>query len=325
MDADDSNSSDSTTGDDPAAPGPDGPAPRSRRWLVPGLAVAAIAALVAVVVWLAGSDEPVETVDADRVPATTDAMAAAGDEAPETGWIDVRLEETGGIFIEGFEVGLRFETVEGATVAAIRWNERFAEVGRRDIHEYYDSVHHQSVPAGSVVVRAEANTGAGPPPSVPDLTGDLPCSVTVDVAPGRTVTVEVSFEGGDGCLRVVDASAPTTTAAPSTTTQVAVTAPSTGPGAATSPGAAPIDLSVGTEHYVDVDLRCRAFELDGVWVLVDGDPSSWQAPGERHEGGTFTVEGTDLGTFVGDAARTKVATFRRPAATEPVACVPLPR
>ena len=70
------------------------------------------------------------------------------------------------------------------------------------------------VPAGTVVVRAEANVGAGPPASVPDLTGDLPCSVTVDVAPGQTVTLEVSFAGGDGCLRIVEPSVPTETTVP---------------------------------------------------------------------------------------------------------------
>ena len=78
----------------------------------------------------------------------------------------------------------------------------------------YDGVLHRTVPAGTVVVRAEANVGAGPPPSVPDLTGDLPCSVTVDVAPGQTVTLEVSFAGGDGCLRVVDPSVPAETTVP---------------------------------------------------------------------------------------------------------------
>ncbi len=311
---------------DSSPPTPGDPGPTPRRWLVPGLVLVALAAVaVALGVWLAGSDEVVETVDADPAPATADGPAAGGDEAVGTGQIDVRLEETGGIFIEGFEVGLRFETVGGETLHAAQWTEEFAEAGRTDIDAYYDGVLSRTVPAGPVVVRAEANVGAGPPPSIPDLRGDLPCSVTVDVAPGRTVTLEVSFEGGDSCLRVVDGSDPSTTAAPSTSTPADPTAPPPGPGVAPGPGAAPVDLSVGSEHYVDVDLRCRAFELDGVWVIVDGNPASWQTPGERHEGGQFRIDGPDRGTFVGDAAATKVATFRRLAATEALPCAPVPR
>ena len=210
---------------DDSSPAPDDPGPTPGRRLVPGLVVPILVVLglavvaVAVGVWLAGSDEQVETVDGDPAPATTDGPAtggpaadgpaAGGDEAVGTGQIDVRLEETGGIFIEGFEVGLRFETVGGETLHAAQWTEEFAEAGRTDIDAYYDGVLSRTVPAGPVVVRAEVNVGAGPPPSVPDLTGDLPCSVTVDVAPGRTVTVEVSFEGGDSCLRVVDGTVPT--------------------------------------------------------------------------------------------------------------------
>ena len=209
MNSDDADHGDLHSGD--TAPREPAAAARSgRRWFRFGLSVVVIAAALApVAVWLAGRDDAT-AVDADRAPTTAPPAgpSAGGDEVAGTGQVDVRLEETGGIFIEGFEVGLRFETVEGETLAAMRWNEEFADVGRQDIHAYYDSVYHQTVPAGSVVVRAEANTGAGPPPSVPDLSGDLPCSVTVDVAPGETVTLEVSFEGGDGCLRIVDGTVP---------------------------------------------------------------------------------------------------------------------
>ena len=200
---------------DSSPPTPVDPGPTALRRLLPGLALVALAAVaVAVGVWIAGGDDPLETVDADRSPATPEGVAAGGDESGGTGQIDVRLEETGGIFIEGFEVGLRFETLEGETLGAALWTEEFDEAGRTDIDAYYDGVLHRTVPAGTVVVRAEANVGAGPPPSVPDLTGDLPCSVTVDVAPGQTVTLEVSFAGGDGCLRVVDPSVPAETTVP---------------------------------------------------------------------------------------------------------------
>jgi len=40
-----------------------------------------------------------------------------------------------------------------------------------------------------------------------------------------------------------------------------------------------------------------------LWVLVEG--TTWQPPGERHEGGTFTVKG-DLHTYLREARKTSV-------------------
>lgn len=62
-----------------------------------------------------------------------------------------------------------------------------------------------------------------------------------------------------------------------------------------------------------------------VSVLVGGDTSGWQPPGERFEGGTFTLDTPTSGTFSGDAAGTKVATFRLLPAGEEPACRPAAR
>lgn len=100
-----------------------------------------------------------------------------------------------------------------------------------------------------------------------------------------------------------------------------------GPGATFPSGqpASPSDLVIGTGYYVDVDLECESFVLGGTWELEDGDPRSWQAPPERHEGGTFTLDTADHGTFVGDAGRTKVATFRLVPPWADLACRYQPR
>jgi hypothetical protein len=85
--------------------------------------------------------------------------------------------------------------------------------------------------------------------------------------------------------------------------------------------------AVGVGYYVDVDTTCEAFELGGtVWILDEGDVSDWADPGERHEGGTFTLDAADHGTFVGDHQGMLTATFRRPAVNEDRGtCTPLPR
>jgi hypothetical protein len=98
------------------------------------------------------------------------------------------------------------------------------------------------------------------------------------------------------------------------------------PGGAVLPDGQPVPLTeVGKGYSVDVDLVCGAFELAGSWVLDEGDLSTWQPPGERHEGGMFTLDAIDHGTFRGDAAGTKVATFRRLPDGEAPPCAPVPR
>ena len=53
------------------------------------------------------------------------------------------------------------------------------------------------------------------------------------------------------------------------------------------PGEAPV---VGVGYYVDVDFECTGFLLgDQVWVPADDVVADWERPGERYEGGIFTL------------------------------------
>lgn len=271
------------------------------------------------VVWFAfvlaacgGSPEQRVAADVDDQEGAAGASAA---DAGTTGTVLVRLEPVAGVFIEGFEVGLRFETTDGEVIAATLWSDFVQSLGRTDLDAFYDSVLTQPVPPGVIRVLAEANVGMGPGPVIPDLEGDLPCEVTLDVGPNTEVVVEVSFDGSDDCLHVIpseDSSREQPSIEPTSTTVSTTTAPPS--------------FDVGTSHQVDVDLECQAFELgDAIWVLSDGDTSGWQPPGERHEGGTFTIESEGKGRFSGDAEGRKTATFERLDDSVEPSCVPVPR
>jgi hypothetical protein len=144
------------------------------------------------------------------------ALAACGDDEPagagdgpadgdgDTGTLAVRLEELDGVLIEGFALGIRVETPDGEVLDAVLWDDVVESVGSDDPDAYYDAVYELEVPAGEVVVLAELNVGIGPAPSVPDLEGDLPCELPVEVGPGERVEVEVSFDGSTDCLRLVE-------------------------------------------------------------------------------------------------------------------------
>jgi hypothetical protein len=129
-------------------------------------------------------------------PPTTDSATA------ERGTINVRLESVEGVFIEGFEVGLRFETPDGDVIDSMLWTDFVNSLGEPDIDAYYTSVLEQPVPAGGVVVLATANVGAGPGPVVPDLDGELQCRLDVDVPADGSVDVVVTFSGTDDCLQL---------------------------------------------------------------------------------------------------------------------------
>jgi hypothetical protein len=88
------------------------------------------------------------------------------------------------------------------------------------------------------------------------------------------------------------------------------------------------ELEIGVEHYVDLDFECGGgtFALGGqVWLSDDPAVQTWAEAGERFEGGMFTLDAADHGTFVGDADRTKVAEFRPIGQAEDVFCTPEPR
>lgn len=160
----------------------------------------------------------------DDVVVQTGPAAGTGREAGP-GTITVQLEPDVCCFFEGFEVGLRFETTDGEVIASTLWSDFVEASGDDTMDAYYDSVLTQEVPSGPVVVRAEVSIGAGPPPVPPDLEGDLPCSLEVEVAPGETVAVEVFFHEADDCLRrLTDLTLATTTSqAPTTTVPVTTT------------------------------------------------------------------------------------------------------
>ena len=101
---------------------------------------------------------------------------------------------------------------------------------------------------------------------------------------------------------------------------VVVACGTTGSGSTPAPGETPV---VGVPYYVDVDVECRAFRLgDQVFMLDEGDTAGWSTP---HEGGMFTLDTPDHGTFTGDSAGTKTATFRVPGPAEDIFCSPRPR
>jgi hypothetical protein len=150
-------------------------------------------AALAVSLGACGDDDPTTTAGDDTASAAT-------------GTIFVHLEEASGIFIEGFEVGLRFETTSGEVIDATLWTD-FVQSQSGDgaaIEAYYDSVLEQEVPAGPVVVLASVAIGMGPGPVAPDLDGDLDCRLEVDVPADGRVEIEVAFDSSTGrCLTEV--------------------------------------------------------------------------------------------------------------------------
>ncbi|MBT8247246.1 MAG: hypothetical protein KJN73_05495 [Acidimicrobiia bacterium] len=131
---------------------------------------------------------------------TVDVVQGGG---PATGLVAVSLEEVGGFFHEGFEIGLRFENAEGEVIAATLWSDFVVSQGVKGLEDFYDSILEQVVPAGELVVLATVNVGIGPPPEVPDLGGDLRCRIEVVVPENDRVNIEVSFVNHENCLRLI--------------------------------------------------------------------------------------------------------------------------
>lgn len=117
-----------------------------------------------------------------------------------TGTLAVHLQPVDGVFIEGFEAGLRFETADGQVIYATLWTDFVKSTGSTNLRDYYDSVLEQAVPAGTVVVLATVNIGAGPGPVTPDISGELRCRLEVDVPVDRLIEVELAFDRQGNCL-----------------------------------------------------------------------------------------------------------------------------
>lgn len=146
-----------------------------------------------------GGAVPEEGADA---PASDD--DASDDDASGTGTLVIGIEEVEGVFIEGFEAGFRIETPDGGVVDSFLWTDYVASLDSGDLEAFYESTYEVEVPAGEVRILAEVNVGIGPPPSVPDVDGDLPCELTVEVPDGERVEVEANFSGESDCVRLVE-------------------------------------------------------------------------------------------------------------------------
>ena len=135
----------------------------------------------------------------DVIAAPTDAGEGP---VPRPGVVAVRLEPVEGIFVKGFEAGIRFETGDGEMIAATLWGDAVrSSVVEPAPEDFYRHVVEQEVPSGEVIVLAQANVGIGPPPEVPNL-DDLGCRLAVQVPPGGRVEVELTFAGPPDCLRL---------------------------------------------------------------------------------------------------------------------------
>lgn len=122
------------------------------------------------------------------------------------GQIAIRFEEVQGVFIEGFEAGIRIETVEGETLYATLWTDFVQGQDNPNITDYYESVLIRAVPATEIVVLATVNVGRGPAPVTPDITGEMACRLVLDVPADGVVEIELAFNGTENCLSVTNVS-----------------------------------------------------------------------------------------------------------------------
>jgi hypothetical protein len=160
------------------------------------------AALLAGSLLAACGDDPAATTADSTGPEVT--LPLNPTPATGEGTINVALEQTDGVFIEGFEIGLRFTTADGTVVKALLWNDFVASLDSTDINAYYDSVLEQPVPAGTITVEADVRISPGGAIVPPDLEAEeLPCSLDVEVPESGSVDVEVSFSGESGCISLV--------------------------------------------------------------------------------------------------------------------------
>lgn len=169
----------------------------------------AISALLLAALLATGCGDTDEAgVDRPPIPPEPTTSGAVPTAPPEQGGqgalVAVQIEEVDGIFTEGFEVALRFETGDGEVIESMLWSDVVATQGPSTPASYYDAVLEQLVPAGDVVVFAEANVGIGPPPSVRDVNGELPCRVELQLDEDERAELEVRFDSPDDCLDQLD-------------------------------------------------------------------------------------------------------------------------
>ena len=133
-------------------------------------------------------------------PTTSPQPTVETDPTAGNGTLAINLEPVSGVFIEGFEIGLRIETADGEILFASLWTDYIASLPDTSLNRYYDTVLIQEVPAGPVVVLATVSIGAGPGPVAPDINGALNCTLEVDVPRDGQANVEIAFDTRTNCL-----------------------------------------------------------------------------------------------------------------------------
>jgi len=184
--------------------------------MTPKLATLALAAVLTLSA--CGSDDGSESATTTaaapttEAPATTAAPATTTTTSPTstevtqnqtgTGQIAIHFEEVQGVFIEGFEAGIRIETGSGDVIYSTLWTDFVSRIEDATVVDFYNSVLTETVPVGEVVVLATVNVGMGPAPVRPDLNGEMACKLVLEVPADATVEIEVAFNGSENCLIV---------------------------------------------------------------------------------------------------------------------------
>jgi hypothetical protein len=123
------------------------------------------------------------------------AATATTESAQGEGTIHVKLEEIGGVLIEGFKLDVLLEAPSGHPVVSSTWQQLVDEQHTTpDLDEYYDTVVTTTVPAGSFVLTTVMHPGMEPEQE--------PCVTSGQVGSGEAVTVTVKFSNQDGCSEV---------------------------------------------------------------------------------------------------------------------------
>lgn len=146
------------------------------------------------------SDEPTTT---STTPTTTPATTFAVDPNGVNGTVAIGLQAMEGVFIEGFEIAIRVEDIDGQILYASLWTDYIESTGDTNLRNFYDNVLTQTVPAGPIVVLATVSIGMGPGPVTPDLFGSLKCRLEVEVPAKGETRIEIAFDAQTNCLSQV--------------------------------------------------------------------------------------------------------------------------
>lgn len=125
-------------------------------------------------------------------------------EAGEAAVIELRVEDVDAVAVEGFEAALRIETADGEVLERLLWTDLVAAQDPSTPVSAYDLVHEQVVPPGEIVVLAQVALGIGPPPATPDLDGELPCEVNLELAADDVAVIELRLVDSPDCLQLIE-------------------------------------------------------------------------------------------------------------------------